>query len=112
MGLKTINYKSKTMGVEIPQAYAILRTLVIESDSSIHATFVIQIDRAATKIYQPIDKVQVITSWDRKSNPVEMAYEAAKTQTMSEMKYDEETGEMYSEEKFGVLYGWEDDIVE
>ena len=58
------------------------------------------------------DKVKVITSWDRKSNPVKMAYEAAKMQVVSEMKYDEETGEMYPEEKFGTLYGWDNDIVE
>ena len=102
MGLKTTNYVSKRTGVIISPAYAVLRTLVIEADNTVRAKFAIQTSRGATKEYEPIDTVEVSFRWDRKSNPAKMAYETAKTEVRT----------IETETVKGILYGWQDDIVE
>lgn len=110
MGLKSNNYVSKSMGIALTNAYAILSTLIVEKDNSVRAIFSIQASRERTKNYQPIDKVEVRFEWDRKSNPVEMAYAKAKEQIESVEVYNEATGEVITETKYGTLYGWQDDI--
>lgn len=111
MGLKTTNYVSKSTGIVLPVAYAVLTNLIIETDDSARAIFAIQSSREATKVYKAIDKVEIRFTWDRKTDPAKMAYETAKTETKLVEKYNEETGEITQSVEFGVLYGWEDDIV-
>ena len=93
MGLKTTNYVSKSTGITLPTAYAVLTNLIIEANNQARAIFAVQSTRENAKNYRPIDVVQVYFTWDRKTDPAKMAYEAAKNKEL------------------GVLYGWENDIV-
>lgn len=111
MGLKTNNYVSKSMGIQLPVAYAVLRNLVIEANSQARAVFAIQTDRENAKKYTPVDKVEVRFEWDRKTDPAKMAYEKAKTEVREVKKWDVETRKEYTVTEHGVLYGWEDDFV-
>ena len=111
MGLKTVNYVSKRTGIVLPYAYALLRILVIEGNNSVRAKFAIQASREATKEYDPIDTVEVNFKWDRKTDPAKMAYETAKKQVIPFEKYDEETGITLTGNEYGVLYGWDNDIL-
>ena len=108
MALKTNNYVSKSTGIMLPTAYALLKNLIIESNNQVRAIFVVQTSRENASIYNAIDKVELYFEWDRKANPVEVAYEKAKTQVIE--KEDYVTGNKVTEH--GILYGWEDDIME
>ena len=111
MGLKTTNYVSKSTGLVLPVAYAVLRNLVIETNNQVRAIFAVQASRENANKYEAIDKVTVWFEWDRKTDPAKMAYETAKNE-----KRTVETG-LYTDDKpvteteYGTLYGWEDDIV-
>jgi hypothetical protein len=111
MGLKTNNYVSKSTGIVLPEAYAILTNLIVESNNNARAIFAIQSSREATKQYKALDKVEINFTWDRKTDPAIMAYETAKTQTIKLEKYNEVTGEFVPTIEFGTLYGWQDDKV-
>lgn len=93
MGLITENYVSKSTGITLPKAYAVLKNLIIESDNSARAIFAIQASRKNAETYNALDKVEVEFIWDRKSNPVRMAYAVAK------------------KNEYCILYEWDDDIV-
>ena len=93
MGLITENYVSKSTGIALPKAYAVLKNLIIESDNSARAIFAIQASRENAETYNALDKVEVEFIWDRKSNPVRMAYAVAK------------------KNEYCILYEWDDDIV-
>ena len=112
MGLKTTNYVSKSTGLTLPEAYAVLTNLIIETDNSARAIFAIQASRENAKNYKAIDKVEVNFYWDRKTDPAKMAYETAKTDSIEIVKYDEETNAMLPITENGTLYGWEDDIIQ
>jgi hypothetical protein len=103
MGLKTTNYTTKKTNVLLPEAYAILRTLVVEKDSSARAVFAIQNSRESATVNEPLEKVEVNFIWDRKADLASSAYEAAKTQKR-EIETD---GEITVE--YGSLYNWEND---
>ena len=111
MGLKTTNYVSKSMGITLPVAYAVLKNLIIETDNRVRAIFAIQASREATQQYTPIDKVEVHFTWDRKTDPAKMAYETAKKETTAIKKYSAELHHPVIVNVNGTLYGWEDDIV-
>jgi hypothetical protein len=110
MGLTTENYVSKSTGITLPVAYAVLTNLIVETDNRARAIFAIQSSREATKQFKAIDKVEVHFTWDRKTDPAKQAYETAKTEVKTVEKYNEK-GEPYTEVEYGTLYGWEDDIV-
>lgn len=103
MGLITTNYTTKKTNVLLPEAYAILRTLVVEKDGSARAVFAIQNNRESATINEPLEKVEVHFNWDRKADLAATAYEAAKTQKR-EIEID---GEITVE--YGSLYGWGND---
>ena len=111
MGLKTTNYVSKSTGLTLPEAYAVLTNLIIETDNRARAIFAIQASRENAKNFKAIDKVEIYFTWDRKSNPVVMAYETAKAETREAETYDEETHTALAVIEHGTLYGWQDDIV-
>lgn len=111
MGVKTKNYKSKSTGLVLPEAYAVLTNLIIEKDNRARAIFAIQASREATQNYVALDKVEVRFTWDRKTDPAKMAYFEAKTEKKKVKKYNEDLDEMEEVEEPGTLYGWEDDIV-
>lgn len=108
MGLIGKDYVSKATGIALPTAYAKLRTLVLEHNGQVRAVFAVNQSRSATTEYAPLDRVEVTFNWDRKSDLAKMAYEEAKKQVLTQ--YDYETNK--EEEVKGVLYGWQDDIVQ
>lgn len=111
MGLKTTNYVSKSTGITLPEAYAVLGDLVVNRHTNnARAVFLIQANRENTKNFKPLDEVTVHFTWDRKTDPAKMAYETAKTETRTVEKYNEK-GEPHTKTEYGTLYGWTDDIV-
>lgn len=111
MALKTTNYVSKSMGITLPIAYAVLKNLIIETNNRARAIFAIQTSREAAQQYNAIDEVEVHFVWDRKTDAAKMSYETAKTQTKEVEKYNPETGEMVTGMEYGTLYGWQDAFV-
>lgn len=110
MGLKTTNYVSKSMGITLPTAYAVIKDIVLNGNNG-RAIFAIHATREATQNYKPIDKVEVRFTWDRKNDIAKVAYETAKNETRTVDKVDEVTGETVSVTEHGTLFGWENDIV-
>lgn len=112
MGLKTTNFHIKKFDLTLPTAYAKLRTLVLNSNDTVSATFSIQQSRAHCDNYEPIDivKVDTKTVWDRNIPLEKFAYETAKTETRTVEVYDE-NGKPTTKTEYGTLYGWQDDIV-
>lgn len=110
MGLKTTNYVTKT-GVPLPTAYAKIRTLVLDSDGRVRATFGIQQSRDLFATYEPIETVSVHTknAWDRKTPLEKVAYEAVKSETYTAK--DDFTGIEIEGTNYNALFGWQDDIL-
>ena len=110
MGLKTTNYITKT-GVPLPTAYAKIRTLVLNSNGSVRATFGIQQSREHFDNYEPIETVSVetVNPWDRKTPLEKVAYEAVKEESYTE-KDDYIGAELYKTD-YNALFGWQDDIL-
>ena len=110
MGLKTTNYVSKSTGLVLPEAYAVLKNLIIETDNQARAVFAIQASRENAQNYKAIDTHEIRFEWDRKTDPAKMAYALAKLQTEEIEKYDE-NGNVSVETVQSLLNGWEDDFV-
>jgi hypothetical protein len=110
MGLIKNNYFSKTTGLTLPTAYAIIKDIVLNGNNR-RAIFVIQSSRNATQNYKPIDKVEIPFVWDRKTDIAKVAYDTAKTQIIKETVFDKEKGQEIEVESCGVLFGWIDDKV-
>ena len=112
MGLKTTNYYQKDTDQLLPVAYASIGDLVVNRyTNKARAIFLIQATRENSLTKKPLDEVQIDFVWDRKSNPAEVAYELAKTQTFIAESKNEVTGETITSVELGKLYGWQDDIV-
>ena len=108
MGLITTNYEVKTLGIELPTAYAIVSRLNVDGTNGL-AEFHIQTSREAALTKEPIEKVNVAFTVERDKNPLEQAYIASKaTKTIKRWV----NGELRSVEVAGVFAEWEDDIVE
>ena len=106
MGLKKNNYEVKALGITVPEAYAVVRSISILGNKGA-AEFVIQTDRerALNEEYAPLERVYVNFEVNRNENAYDTAYKAAKaTDTIS---YEINTIE---ESRF--FHDWEDDIVE
>ena len=112
MGLKTENYHIKKFDLVLPSAYAKLRTLVLNSNGTVSATFSVQQSRAHCEQFEPIDivKVDTKTVWDRTIPLEKFAYETAKNEMRTVEVYDENRKSEVKTE-YGTLYGWQDDIV-
>lgn len=106
MGFKTTNYEVN--GLVLPEAYAIFEMVDTKANPAI-ATFKIHNSRENAAYLKPIEKKTVRFHWDRKTNPVDEAYKAAKTHTVEYV--NPETGEVEEIEIPGIFEGWEDDIV-
>lgn len=111
MGLKTTSYISKSLGVTLPTAYAVLSTLIVEKDNRVRAIFSIQNTRENTQVLAPIDKVEVNFVWDRKTDLAKMAYETARNEVKTIEYLDEASGHIITKQELGTLYGWKSDIL-
>lgn len=111
MGLKTTNCYIQKFDLHLPNAYAKLRTLVLNSNGTVSATFSIQQSRHHCENYQPIDVVTVNTEngWDRIIPLERFAYEASKKETVK--RYDPETEKYIEEVVPGPFNDWQDDYV-
>lgn len=111
MGLKTENYYIKKFDLYLPTAYAKLRTLVLNSDGTINATFSIQQSREHCVNYEAIDSVKITTKkpWDRVTPLEQVAYNAVKTETYTVK--DEITDIETEKTDYNALFGWQDDYV-
>ena len=110
MGLKTTNYTVKSTDYTYPNAYAMLNNLVIES-GWVKATFVVQETREKAINKDPLEIIHLGFKWDRKANPVEMAYNLVKSK-ITDYEYNEEKGVHESYEREMPLFGWQDDYYE
>lgn len=113
MGLKTTNYVSKSTGLVLPEAYAAIRKISVDLGIG-SALLAIQTsrERALDKSYKAVDEVHINFTWDRKTDPAKMAYEAAKTQAVWETEYNKDGSVKARKIKeYGVLYGWDNDFV-
>lgn len=110
MGLKTTNYKVKDLGITLPTAYAIIKEFSISNDDWCNAIFVIQSDRDNTSKLRPFEVITFNFKWDRKSNPIEKAYNLAKSK-IKDYQYNDEKGVHEEIEREMPLYGWVDDRV-
>lgn len=111
MGLKTSNYYVKPIGITLPNAYAVIKDIFVSGNNA-RAIFVIQSSRDSAQRLQPIETVEIGFRWDRKTDIAKLAYEKAKTQTIKHYEYDGKSDKPIEVETKGLLYGWEDDIVE
>lgn len=109
--LRTTNYVSKSTGVMLPEACALLRNLVLNSDNSIRATFAVQSSRKNATQFNALDKFEVRFIWDRKTDPAKMAYEVAKTEVHEVERWDAVNEKVVNEKVHGPLFGWQDDYV-
>lgn len=111
MGLKTKNYEVKSMGITLPEAYAIIRETAT-SGANGYAKFAIHTTRelASNKTIKPFEEIRVDFVVNRNANDRETAYAIAKGQK-EELHYNEETQKVEKIVKNMPFYGWEDDIV-
>jgi len=109
MGLKTVNYEVKSLGITLPNAYALLKDIKINDATGI-ATFVVQSTREMALKMKPIETVKIEFAFDRTKNPVETAYITAKGKRI-ETVADEQTWQATTKEVNQPFYGWEDDIL-
>ena len=103
MGLKKANYEIKSLGITLPEAYAIIKDLTINGESA-RADFAVQASRENASNLKPLEIKTLHFRVDRNTNPYETAYIESKKQV------EEETanGKVL---KDGVFTGWEDDII-
>ncbi|MBQ5930227.1 MAG: hypothetical protein IIX02_05490 [Clostridia bacterium] len=109
--LKTTNYVSKSTGIVLPQACALLTNLTIEKDNRARAVFSVQSSRESATQFNALDKFEVRFTWDRVADPAKAAYLAAKTEAHEEEIWDKEREEPVKVVHYGPLYGWQDDYV-
>lgn len=110
MGLKTNNYTIEEFGITLPTAYALLSDLKI-SDNWATASFKVQLDREKAKTLNPIKKVSINFKFVRNENPVETAYNLAKSK-ITDYEWDEELQAHREIEKEMPFFGWENDLIE
>lgn len=91
MGLKISNYEVKSMGVTLPEAYAIIKNIEIRGDKG-SAMFAVQTTRERALTMAPIKSVRVEFEVDRTTNAYVTAYQTAIAEG-------------------GKFEGWEGDIV-
>lgn len=107
MGLKKNNYTNKETGLTLPNAYALIKNLRIDSIYGV-AMFVVQTSRDNCFDKEPIFTKELMFTVNREENPYTTAYNKAKEQVKG--KYIEpETGEEKEWTKEQPFFGWEDD---
>jgi hypothetical protein len=109
MGLKTTNYEVKKLGITIPEAYAVA-DFSLEGNSCL-VTVKIQTSRENAKNLEPLETIHTHFVIDRNKNPFEEVYNKLKGQEIVERE-NLVTGEKETITVSGILYGWEDDIIE
>ena len=89
MGFKKTNYTIERLGIELPEAYAVIGKIYANKEGYAAADFYIQTDRENALNLEPLEVKTITFEHDRFGNLYEQAYLAAKSMFMD----------------------WEDDIV-
>ncbi len=111
MGLKTTNFYVKSMKETLPQANAVIRSLVVEPNGQgvavigIHRTRELALDPMA----KPFHEEKIYFTANRNVNDRATVYKKA-TEPYKVKDIDRETGEIVEVEKYPFFYGWENDI--
>ena len=108
MGLKTKNYEVKSLGITLPEAYALIKNLSATRVTG-WADIVIQSSREACNKLKPLETQRIKFNVNLNENPYVTAYKKA-TQKKTEEIYNEETGEYETIEQPALFDGWEPDI--
>lgn len=109
MGLKKDNYEVKNMGVQLPQAYAVIRRLNIDGNYGV-AELAVQANRELAFDKDPYEIVNIFFEVNRNENPYKTAYTKAKEKISSTI-IDPETQEEIIVENKMPFADWEDDLV-
>lgn len=110
MGLKTTNYYVKSLGLTLPEAYALISDLRIMRDNAC-ATFVVQSTRNAAANCKPLETVTVkFKIKDKSANLFEAAYLQAKKTVVID-RWSPSRMSRVPTEVSGPFTGWDDDIV-
>ena len=110
MALKKANYEVKGLGITLPEAYAVIRDMVIRGGYG-EATFYVQNSpRENAFNLQPIETVKIAFAVNRLENPFTTAYNKAKERQVIKT-VDPVTGEEKEVVTGMPFKDWEDDIV-
>lgn len=102
MGLKTTNYTIEEIGLTLPEAYAVIRTLNIYGGKG-SAEFVIQASREKAMKLDAIRTIFIEFDVNRNESPFVTAYNLAKSVLTNKKGNHTYTQEM-------PFYGWQDDF--
>lgn len=109
MGFKTNNYEVKKLGITLPEAYAIIKSLTVEGESGF-AEFAIQSTRDNSLKMRPVETIRVDFKVNRNESPYITAYRQAKSQK-EVRKFNSATRLQETVLVNEPFYDWYDDIV-
>lgn len=112
MGLKTTNFEAKKMGEILPEAYAIIRSTVVNSNGQGVATIGVHRTRelASNPNITPYHEEKIYFTVNRNVNDRETVYKKATTPYMTK-EFNPETNMVEDKEVKPFFYGWENDII-
>ena len=108
MGLKKTNYKIESLGITLPQAYAIIKDITINGESA-RADFVVQASRETANTLNPLEIKTLYFKVDRNTNPYQTAYIESKKQ-VEETRLNVATKQHEKVLVDGIFTGWNDDF--
>lgn len=88
MGLKKFNYTVQSLGVIVPNAYARLTDIFVDTEGNANGTMVIQRNRESIDSLQPFDIVEVSCKVDKNLPIYEQLYNKAKETSFSDWEDD------------------------
>lgn len=107
MGVFNGNYKIESLNETLDVAYGAIVKLEFVENSTWKATFAIAKTRENATHNFAYKHVSVEFEWDRKCNPIPLAYEKAKEQR-NDWQYDKD-GKPVKIKVDGIFTGWYDD---
>lgn len=88
MGLKKFNYTVQTLNVVVPNAYAKLTDIFVDTNGNANGTMVIQRDRDSISSLQPFDIVEISCKVDKDLPIYKQLYDKAKETSFSDWEDD------------------------
>ena len=115
MGLKTKNYEVKKLGIVLPEAYAMVKDLVVQGHTG-YANIIVQSSREnAQKVVDgtmsALEEVRVDFTVNRDENDRATAYAVAKSYRQ-EKRFNAKSMKTEDVMIYMPFVGWEDDIAE
>ena len=88
MGLKKFNYTVQTLNVVVPNAYAKLTDIFVDTNGNANGTMIIQRDRDSINSLQPFDIVEISCKVDKDLPIYKQLYDKAKETSFSDWEDD------------------------